>query len=183
LGRYSEKYSEDQRRAIGSALVDPDPISGKLRTVPQVRKLLEAGELRYQGERIDPPATPVPTSTFYNLKTREQQRRKGEILSPLAQQALENPEAVRERIIQMAISAWETEQERLNEQIRKGKTIPSLFTQQMRNAATVKALLGKPRGHVKPKADPNPGEPPEKRPDELTSLIKAHEGRARGVTA
>src|SRR4051812_5539604 len=139
MGRYSEKYSEDQRRAIGSALVDPDPISGKLRTVPQVRKLLEAGELRYQGERVDPPATPVPTSTFYNLKTREQQRRKGEILSPLAQQALENPDAVRERIIQRAVSIWDYEQERLEEQRTKGRVDNGLFSRQLKNAPTVMA--------------------------------------------
>jgi hypothetical protein len=183
MGRWDETYDETTRRAVGSFLLDPDPITGKRRTVPQCVKLLMAGELRYQNEPIPVPPKQPPASTLYHFKRREEQRRKGEILSPLAQQALENPDAVRERIIQLAISAWETEQERLNDQIRKGKTIPSLFTQQMKNAATVKALLGKPRGHVKPKADPNPGEPPEKRPDELQSLIRAHEGRARGVTA
>jgi hypothetical protein len=182
MGRYSEKYSEDQRRAIGSALVDPDPISGKLRTVPQVRKLLEAGELRYQGERIDPPATPVPTSTFYNLKTREQQRRKGEILGPLAQQALENPEAVRERIIQQAISIWEYDAERLQQLQHKGKVDSRLFGMVIKNAPTISAMLKASIGTQKPKAaktfTPDP-EPPKS--DELTSLIKAHE--RRGIAA
>jgi hypothetical protein len=148
-----------------------------------------AGELRYQNEPIPVPPKQPPASTLYHFKRREEQRRKGEILSPLAQQALENPEAVRERIIQRAVSIWDYEQERLEEQRSKGRVDNGLFSRQLKNAPTVMAMLkamsnqqksNKPgRDHGR-EAEPAP-EP--EQPDELASLINAHDSTRRGVAA
>jgi hypothetical protein len=90
-------------------------VSGKRRTVPQAKTVLMAGDMRYQGERVDPPASCPPTSTFYNFKTREQARRKGEILSPLAQRVLDSPDAVRDSLLQRAVSIHDYALERVED--------------------------------------------------------------------
>jgi hypothetical protein len=188
MGRYDEIYSETCRRAIGTFLLDPDPVTDRRRTVPQCLKLLMAGELRYQGDPVPVPPKQPPASTMYEFKRREEKRRKGEILSPLAQKALENPEQVRESIMQRAVSIWDYEQERLEQMQRKGTVDNGLFSRQIKNAPVVMAMLRalKAKQDKKPNTGDErataPGQQPDQ-PDELTQLVEAHEDSRTGVTA
>lgn len=190
MGRFDEKYSEPLRRAVGSYLIDPDPLTQRRRTVPMARAALMAGQLRDElGQPVPMPPEAPPTSTFYNFKRREEQRRKGELLSPLARQALEDPEAVREQFIRRAVSAHEYTVEKLEDTLRKGKIDSRLHGMVVKNTPTILAVLKQAKGNNKPKPqqhhkdEPNPQDDPAATPDALAELVTAHEQSAKGVAA
>lgn len=182
MGRYDEVWSEDQRRAIGSFLLEPDPITGKRRTVPQCKKALMAGRLS-----CAVPPKPPPDSTFYYFKRREEQRRSGETLSPLAKQALEDPETVRTTFIQQAVSAHEYVADRVQTAHQKGKLDPRLYGMFVKNTPTVCALLKAYSQQAKSKPKPSVMESDREdtpQPDDaLSKLVEAHESESRGVAA
>lgn len=182
MGRYDEAYSEAQRTAVGSYMLDPDPLTGKRHTAPEAIEALMAGRLG-----VPPPPEPMPKSTAYYCRDREQARRQGTSLSPLARTALQDPETVREQMIQRAVSIWDYDCQRLEAQQAKGKTDPRLFSMVMKNTPLVLGLLRKPSNQPKgkPPVDPKGQDRQDDntQPDELTQLVAAHENTSRGTHA
>lgn len=182
MGRYDERYSEPQRRAVGSYMLDPDPITDKRRTAKQAVAALMEGRLQ-----VPPPPDPMPLSTAYECKRREEARRKGTELSPLARQALEDPETVRQTIIESAVSMWDYQRQDLEDQRRRGRLDSRLYSLWIKNTPTVLALLRRPTSNgAKAKASAANGraaEPATENPkaDELKPLLDAHERDARGT--
>ena len=181
MGRWDEKFSEEQRRAVGSFILDPDPVTGKKRTAKQALEALHAGRLG-----IPAPGEPMSISMAYECKRREQARRRGTELSPLAKQALEDPETIRGNLIQRAVSVQDYQLQELEDQQRRHKVDPRLYSMVIKNMPTVLGLLRKPTSHTnkgKPPVDEN-GERPDdtNKPDELDALVTAHQTTARGAT-
>jgi hypothetical protein len=182
MGRWDERYSEEQRRAVGAYLLDPDPITGKRHTADQAIAALMSGALK-----VPVPPNPMPRSTAYYCRRREEGRRKGTELSPLARTALEDPDTVRQTIIQAAVSMWDYQRQDLEAQRARGRLDSRLYSLWIKNTPTVLALLRRPTSNgAKAKASAANGRAadptaPEPQPDELKQLVTAHEQTAKGT--
>jgi hypothetical protein len=182
MGRFDELYSEDQRRAVGSFMLDPDPDTGKRRTAKAAVAALNAGRLG-----VSPPPKPMPVTTAYWCRDRERQLRQGDKLTDQAKHAFDNPEQVRQNLAQRLLSIHERQVEKLEDQLRKGKAVDArLYGMVMKNNGNVFAMLKQVQGQQrKPPATPA-GEPERDTPvpetDELERLVGEHERTARGTT-
>jgi hypothetical protein len=175
MGRYAEKFTEQQRQAVGSAMIDPHPLTGKTLTAPEAVDRLNAGQLGCPA-----PAQPMSRTYAYGCRDKERRRRAGHELSPLAKTALEDPTAVRADVIRRAFTLHEYELGKLEAQKAAGKELdPRLYTTWIKNTPTLLALLkpDKPNGKPQPKAKPETTE----QLDHVGQLLTAHRSTAGGT--
>jgi hypothetical protein len=126
----------------------------------------------------------MPHTSAYDYKRREQRRRAGHILSPLARHALEDPSSVLEDLTKRVLSIHENQLHKLEQQqaTGKGDIDPRLYAQVVKNTPTILAMLRKPKANGKPQ----PKQEEERKapePDAATSLLAAHRATAAGTPA
>jgi hypothetical protein len=107
MGRWAERYTREQKTAVGSAMLDPDPLTTKPLTAKQAVKRLNDGSLRLHGEPVPAPAEPMPYTTAYDCRNVERKRRNGTELTPTAKRALEDPAAAGAQLLTRAVSLHE----------------------------------------------------------------------------
>jgi hypothetical protein len=179
MGRYDERYTEEQRQAVGRAMLDPDPITGRKVTAREAVDRLMDG-------RLGVPAPPerMPHTTAYVFRNRERNRQQGHELSPEAKKALEDPTAVKDRLNQRILSIHERNIDKLEAQLRRpsGSVDPRLFSLVVKNHREIMAAIrppGRPIKVMSKNQEPKPADAP----DVVAELRKAHEATRRGVAA
>src|SRR4051794_3038766 len=102
MGRFDERYTERQRRAITNAHLSRD-LGGYGLSAGQVVKLAAAGELRDQDGVLEP--FQAKASYIYTLRRKEEQRRGGERVAkrvPAPTEALQD--LTRKLTVQLAVA-------------------------------------------------------------------------------
>jgi hypothetical protein len=181
MGRWAEKYTQPQREAVGAAMLDPNPVTGKMLTAKQAVKLLNEGRLG-----VPAPAEPMPYTTAYDCRNRERSRRAGHQLSPAAKQALESPADAATALLQRAVSVHEQLLSKLEGQVAKDKADLRLYNAVIRNQVQIGALL-KPKAQPAPRRTPNGGqekapERHEQEPQFVGELLAAHKRTAPSLS-
>jgi hypothetical protein len=179
MGRFDELYTEPQRQAVGRAMLDPDPVTGKKVTAPQAVERLNAGTLG-----VDPPPRPMPTTTAYWCRDREKQRRQGHDLTPAAKEALEDPAAVERKLNQRLVSIHERNIEELEKQRAKGMPDSRLMGMVIKNHRELMAAIrpipsARAKAKKVPPKTPQPTDPVVE--NDVQRLQRAHEQSGRGT--
>lgn len=178
MGRYAEQYTEQQRTAVGSAMLDPDPLTQKPLTAREATRRLNEGKLG-----VPPPASPMPVTSAYDYKRREARRRAGHELSPLARQALEDPATTGTQLRQRVLTLHEHQLAELEQQRAQGKPIdPRQYSNVVKNTPIVLAMFKPPskNGDAQKRANSKPTEPT--KPDVVRDLLKASKAQGQTTT-